>query len=289
MTMPGFLQALVDDAAMFPPGNAPLDRAVAEHYQHRRATYAELVGGFVASDRVLPELLALLSTEPDEPASRIDLKLVVTGGAGAIEPAVGWATRSERIRLTGLEIALRDEEDLAHNARRMIAAVDALEADLADVPVYVEPPRNQGSPTHGWLAALDELAARELRLKFRTGGVTADAFPGVEELAGWIDAALDRETAFKCTAGLHHAITCPDPQTGATQHGFLNVLLATRASLDGENPASVLADTDLRERLRAADLDALAGARRWFVSFGSCSIVVPRDELAELDLVGAAS
>lgn len=286
--MPRFLHALVDDAAMFPPGNAPLDRAVAEHYQHRCAPYAELIGGFVASDRVLPQLLALLSAEQDQRDSRLDLKLVVTGGAGAIEPAVRWATRSERIRLAGLEIALRDEEDLAHNARRMTAAVDALETELADVPVYVEPPRTHGSLTPGWLAALDELAAHELRLKFRTGGVTPDAFPGVDELAGWIEAALDRETAFRCTAGLHHAIRCPDPQTGATQHGFLNVLLATRASLDGEDPAPVLADSHLRERLGVADPDALAGARNWFVSFGSCSIVEPRDELAELDLGGAA-
>ena len=45
-----------------------------------------------------------------------------------------------------------------------------------------------------------------LRLKFRTGGLEASAFPTAEVLAGWIDAALDRETPFKCTAGLHNAV-----------------------------------------------------------------------------------
>ena len=44
-----------------------------------------------------------------------------------------------------------------------------------EVPVYVELPA--GEPTHQWLAAADEVAAAELRLKFRTGGLEADLFP----------------------------------------------------------------------------------------------------------------
>ena len=34
---PAFLDALVDDAAIFPPGNVPLDQAVKEHHGHREA------------------------------------------------------------------------------------------------------------------------------------------------------------------------------------------------------------------------------------------------------------
>ena len=81
--------------------------------------------------------------------------------------------------------------------------------------------------THGWEAAADEVAAAELRLKFRTGGVEAHLFPSADQVVSWIDAALDRELRFKCTAGLHNAVRHRDPDTGFEHHGFLNVLVAT--------------------------------------------------------------
>ena len=284
-TLPAWLHGLVDDAAIFPPGNAPLDRAVAEHRGHRASEYADLVGGFVVTDVRLPELLDVLDDSEAEAESPLAVSLVVTGGAGAIEPAVRWASRTPLLRLEALECALRDEDDLAHNARRVGAALDALEEDLADVTVYVEPPRVVDRPSSGWLAAADELALRELPLKFRTGGVTADAFPTPAELAAGIGAALDRELPFKCTAGLHHAVRHTDPETGLTHHGFLNVLAATRASLDGGDAAAVLAAVEAGAVLAGLDDDVLARTRRWFTSFGSCSILEPHDDLVELGLI----
>ncbi|MCW2782935.1 MAG: hypothetical protein JWR35_3384 [Marmoricola sp.] len=279
--LPAFLEHFVDDAAIFPPGNVPLEQAVIEHREHLASAYAGLVGGFVVSDVKLPDLLEVVSTP-------LAINLVVTGGAGAIEPAVRWATRSPALSLRALEFALRDEEDLAHNAQRVIAAVDSLEDDLSGVELYVEPPRLHGGPGHGWLAALDELAAREIRLKFRTGGVTADAFPTAAEVAACIDAALDRELPFKCTAGLHNAVrhmNRTDFERPVEMHGFLNILLATRATLDGDDPVEVLTATDLTERLDAADFDLLASTRKWFTSFGSCSVLEPHEDLVELGLV----
>jgi hypothetical protein len=174
-TVPAWLSGLIDDAAIFPPGNVPLERAVAEHRAHRQSEYADLVGTFVVSDVKIPDLLDVLDErDDDEPLA---ISLVVTGGAGAIEPAVRWATRAPTLRLSGIECALRDEDDLPHNARRVCAVLDDLEEELADVQVYVEPPRVVDWPGRGWLAAVDELALRELPLKFRTGGATADMFP----------------------------------------------------------------------------------------------------------------
>jgi len=43
--------ALVDDAAIFPPGNAPLDAAVRDYLAHAGTPYAALVGPFVVSAR----------------------------------------------------------------------------------------------------------------------------------------------------------------------------------------------------------------------------------------------
>jgi hypothetical protein len=284
---PAYLQSFVDDAAIFPPGNAPLDHAVRDHLGHRQAEYAALVGGFVVSDVRIADLAAL-----DIDGDDLAVHVVVTGGAGAIEPAVTWVERAEGLRLRAVEFALRDEEDLAHNAQRLVSVVDSLGERLDDVTVYGEPPLPHGQPSPGWLAALDELAAREIPLKFRTGGTTADSFPSSARLAACIEAALDRELPFKCTAGLHNAVRHRDDATGFEHHGFLNVLLATRASLDGASPddvAAVLDDPDgpaLAERLQG-DPDTAARTRRWFTSFGSCSVLEAHDDLVELGLVGA--
>lgn len=299
--IPAPYRHLVDDAAIFPPGNVPLPEAVAAHRRHLDAAYGELVGPFVVGDTRLPDLLEILRGTPTGAALRVSV--VVTGGAGAIEPAVRWAARADELDLAGVELGLRDEEDLPRNARRVTTVLDQLRAagELdPDTPVYVEPPRPGGlkpggpGPTAAWLDALDEVAAAALRLKFRTGGVTADAFPDAAELAACIDAALDRELPFKCTAGLHQAIRHRDTETGFEHLGFLNVIAATRAALDGQpadRVAAILDDhdpADTLDLLAGAGSDGLESTRRWFTSFGSCSVTEPLEDLVALDLLDPA-
>ena len=297
MSIPVALAGLVDDAAVFPPGNLPLDQALPAHRQHRAAGYADLVGPFVVADVRLPDLLEEVGDETGDDRGRLPVSVVVTGGAGALEGAVRWATRSGLLDLRGVEIALRgsDTGELVHNARRVLTAVDAVVAagELDDeVPVYVEPPRfRAGQPPHDWLAALDEIASADLRLKFRTGGVDADAFPSAAELAASIDAALDRELPFKCTAGLHNALRHTAADSGFEHHGFLNVLLATRAALDGAAADQLVAVLEEREgaallsRWHEAGETGLGSARRWFRSFGSCSVDEPVEDLVDLGLL----
>ena len=270
---------LVDDAAVFPPGDADLTDAASAYVERRDAPYAGLVGTFVLPDTDVPRVAVARGVE-------LPVSVVVTGGAGQI---AGPARACGRFNLTlaGLEIALRDLDDLAGNARRVVAAVDAARADGSlgeDVPVHVELP--VADPSYGWLAAADEVAAAELRLKFRLGGAHADAFPAAGALAAVVDAALDRETPFKCTAGLHHAVRHTSPE-GFEQHGFVNVLLATRRAFDGGSRDDVMATLEQRDAdAVAADArtEDLAGARRWFTSFGSCSVTEPRDDLITLGL-----
>ena len=170
--------------------------------------------------------------------------------------------------------------------RRVVAAVDQARGEGTlgdDVPVYVEIP---GPITAGWLAAADEVAAADHRLKLRLGHVDHDLVPDASTVAAWIDAALDRETPFKATAGLHRAVR-HDPEGGGS-HGFLNVLVATQVLWDGGTVA------DATEALEQRDGTALAArltgpdvssARRWFTSFGSCSVTEPLDDLIALGLV----
>jgi hypothetical protein len=279
-TLPPVWSGLLDDAAIFPPGNAPLHEATAAHGEHRTAWYGDLLGSFVLKDTDLP----LVRGVPHP------LSVVVTGGAGQVAGPLGAAARLG-LDVAGLEIALRDLDDLAGNARRVVAAVDHARGEGVlpdDVPVFVELPRGElsgGEPSYGWGAAADEVAAAELRLKLRTGGVEAHLFPTAAELAAWIDAALDREVAFKCTAGLHHAVRHTSAE-GFEQHGFLNVLLATLRAFDGASRAETVATLEERDASRLAPTDEdVARARRWFTSFGTCSIDEPLADLLALDLI----
>lgn len=284
MALADVWRGLVDDAAVFPPGDAPLSGALTAYVGRSGAWWADLVGSFVVTDVALPQVHA-----------EIPVSVVVTGGAGAIAGALRLAAKRRDLSVTALEIALRDPDDLAGNARRIVAAVNAARTEGlldAGVDVFVELPQTEATP--GWLAAADVVAEAEARLKFRTGGLEADRFPSAATLAAWIDAALDRETPFKCTAGLHAAIAHRDHETGFAHHGFLNVLLATRHGFDGASTAEVatlLSDhyaNDLvaltRQGLQTGDL---AGARRWFTSFGSCSVTEPLDDLVGLGLLEA--
>jgi hypothetical protein len=263
---------LVDDAAVFPPGDAPLPDAVAAHVAGRAEWWAELVGSFVVTDERIPEV--------DQP---LRLAVVVTGGAGAIEPALRLAARHGH-EVGGVEIALRDLDDLPGNARRVAAAADA--SGIEPERVHVELPHVPD--TGSWLRAADEVAQAGLRLKFRTGGLEAAAFPATHALARWIDAALDRETPFKCTAGLHHAVAQEDAETGFGHHGFLNVMLATVRAFDGtpvDEVAALLGERDPDLLVSAAREEDLTRARRWFTSFGSCSVSEPLDDLLTLGLL----
>jgi hypothetical protein len=278
---------LVDDAAMFPPGNAPLPDAVAAYRERRDEPWAPLVGPLVVSDRSLPDLASLLAGDDDVPP--VPVSVVCSGGAGSLGPTAHWAGEAGGAELRALEIALRDLDDLPGSARRVVRAAEAVTVSGVEVPVHVEVPLPaRAEETPGWLDALDEIAAADLRLKFRTGGPDADLVPTPEALAAGIEAALDRELVFKCTAGLHHAVRHHDSATGSVQHGFLNVLLATRASLDGQDAVAALTETDrvaVLARVEEVGADALVRARRWFASFGCCGVQDPYQDLVDLGLV----
>ena len=282
---------IVDDAALFPPGNEPMGSAVPAHRNHQDSWYGTLVGPFLCADRWLAQLQAELTDDTDPLAFAV----IVTGGAGAVEPAVSRADRDPRLQLAGVEVALRSADDLAANARR-VATVFA--STLPDGVVgSVEVPRLEAptTPSRGWLAALDVVAEAGHRLKYRTGGLEPTAFPSELELATVLNAALDRELPVKCTAGLHDAVRHTATDTGFEQHGFLNVLLAVRAALDGADVgdlAAVLADRDrdaVSGRVRDLDAGQAASVRRWFTSFGSCSVLEPVDNLVELGLLSKES
>ncbi|WP_326835308.1 hypothetical protein VSH64_10330 [Amycolatopsis rhabdoformis] len=271
---PRLTRGLFDDAAVFPPGLMPLPEAVSAHARHRTAPYAELVGPLVLAASTLDELEPLLLQ-----GELLDLSVTCPQGAAQL-PAVFAAADRLPVRLRGVEVAMPPQASVAE----FFAALDtASDAGPGEVPVFVEVPRDsRGAEVVTTLANTGYLA------KFRTGGVTAELYPGVAELAAAIALVVAAGVAFKATAGLHHAIRNTDPATGFDQHGFLNLLAAVGAALDGADErelAAVLADRDgaaVAARASALDADAV---RSRFLSFGTCSVLEPLAELVDLGVV----
>jgi hypothetical protein len=249
---------------VFPPGNADLGDALAAYDARRSEWWSGLVGSFVVTDTDLGSV----------PAG-VPVSVVLTTGAGAVEGVASLATR-KGLTLAGLEVAVRDAADPVGNVRRIDAAARAV--DLA-APLFIEVP---GPATASWLAAVDEVAACDHRLKLRLGNVDHDLVPDAVTVATWIDAALDRELRFKATAGLHRAVR-HEPEGGGA-HGFLNVLGATAALWDGGSTTDAVAVLEQRDGAALTHVD-VAAARRWFTSFGSCSVTEPLDDLISLGLI----
>lgn len=282
--IPAVWRGLVDDAAIFPPRNALLLDAVIEHESHLQAAYADFVGPLVVDDVRLAGLLDVPDGSAVEPLS---LTVVVKTGVESIEDVVRVAGTAMALQLCSIEIALAPRDDLKQQVRRLNASLDRLGSAGPD-EIYVELPMPVGPPAASWMAAVDEVAAAGHRLKFRTGGVTAAAFPASADLATCIEAAMLRETAFKCTAGLHHALRHRDQEAGLERHGFLNVLVASaaqRAGADTDELARLLEERDAGLLLKAVggpDSAELVAARAAFVSFGCCDVLDPLRDLVVL-------
>ncbi|GAA1803152.1 hypothetical protein GCM10009835_22580 [Planosporangium flavigriseum] len=256
---------LLDDAAVFPPGNAPLADAVAAHREHRAAWHAPMVGPLLV---------------PPEDAAAVPEDLAI-GVVGQLDAVTRLLKSGRPVRQIEVPVAKRGE-DPQPGLRELIALTAK-----TNLQTYAETPL-----TWGVMTALDTLAeARAAGLpvapKFRTGGLAAELFPTPGELAAVICACRDRGLPFKLTAGLHGALRRTDPETGFVHHGFLNVLAAAVAAADGAQPADVtkvLASSDAVPIVTAVHA-RIDRERPLWIGFGSCGIAEPLADLRVLGLL----
>ncbi|REF37629.1 hypothetical protein [Thermasporomyces composti] len=261
---PALLSDLLDDAAAVPPSDTPLAAAVVGYRRHRQHPLGDALRCVLCPDSGLPGLPAVLGEQLTDQES-LPLGLVVTGGAGAIRPALTWLARTERLAVRALHLRLRDEIDLARNVTRVALALDDVDT-LDDVPVAVEVPW-----LDGWQRALDAIAEAGYLATLRLAS-PEECLPE-RDVASFLLGCLDREVPFTC-AGLDAAIRRAGPG-GRERHGILNLLLATRAALDGaglDDIAQLVAERDTEtvvSRLRQLDHAAVRSTRRWVTSCSS--------------------
>ena len=124
--------------------------------------------------------------------------------------------------------------------------------------------------------------------KVRTGGVTEDLYPSVEDLARFIHCCAISKLQFKATAGMHHPCRNYNEAVGVHEFGFLSVLYATAAARFQDATPDRIADI-----LRADSLDLESCTEEMlvkvraelFCSFGSCSFDDPRIDLRAMGLL----
>jgi hypothetical protein len=274
-SVPPLFAGLIDDAALLPPGAAPLEHVLAEHRRHRSAWYAALVGPLVVPASAGPELIPL------GPAGPVPIAVIGDTGLDRLAgTVVALGDAGFPVRRVEVAVAKRGQDPVPGLAALLATALPEIDV-LAEIPL-----------TWGVTDALDRLAAarsdgRRIAAKFRTGGLAAELYPTPFELAGVIVASREREVPFKLTAGLRRAVRHTDPETGFAHHGFLNVLagcLAAAAGAPVPKVTELLATTDavpLIEATRAHRTDD----RPLWTSLGSCDVADAIGDLTAFGLI----
>jgi hypothetical protein len=148
----------------------------------------------------------------------------------------------------------------------------------------------------GAAEALAGFSGHNWGLKLRTGGTAADLYPRPLAVARALVIARDHGVPIKFTAGLHHPIRHWNKSVGTRMHGFINILmaglLAHHHGLSPERVESILEEeepsnfsfTELTADWRdlALPIEAIPKWRERVVSFGSCSVDEPKEDLDRL-------
>ncbi|MFI6511693.1 hypothetical protein ACIBCT_29160 [Streptosporangium sp. NPDC050855] len=251
-------RGLVDDAGLFPPTALPMSKALERHRN-------DLAGG----DPVLTHRFLCPAGRLDELRERVTfpIRLGLILDVPDLPPLDDLTVELVEVRQgpgeTPGDVAERLADRMPAGARLFVEVVPGDPASL---------PRDASGPG----------------LKVRCGGPAADAFPRAEDLGALIAHCAEHGVPFKATAGLHNAVRHFDPALGVDRHGFLNLVLAVCAAVQGRDPVAVLKLTDVGGLVRTAQAvpeEIATRARELLVSYGSCSTGTPIDDLVALGLI----
>jgi hypothetical protein len=286
------LRESIDYAGLFPPAGLDMAQAVANYASYRSGPHAWALGRFVVPAARLAALEdaagALLPRGPAPDRWRI-AALLGSDAAGELKAIGEFNCRhaAEGAGAAAVDV-VEAKADTPEAIVRLLSLVPAYLQAYVEIPIARDP------------APLAVVVARGGgRLKVRTGGVTADAFPAAADLVRFIRAAHRAGVPFKATAGLHHPLraeyrlTYEPGSSCAMMFGFLNLFLAAAfianglddsaaaQLLDERDPAAIRFDPDAAEwRGRRLEVESIRRARESvIVSFGSCSFTEPIGDL----------
>ena len=298
MTMPAsmslLLDGLIDYAGLFPPAKLDMQPMVETYRRVMLDARGWMVGRVIVPVGELEEFelasRTLLPDEEDVDPWCLSVLVSACGDDALASDLESIALFNQRHASHAQGRAVIDVVEMrGDNAEAIEHALDLLPDDLFP---FVELPL--ADDVRGMLAVL---SGSEAAAKIRTGGVTPDLYPGAESVASFIVQAAAAGVPFKATAGMHHPLPNNHPSLGVRQLGFLNVFLAAAAAM--ASPLDVQAVIDMLDiddqsqmywgddKARIGDVevhtDDIEEARLAFaISYGSCSVDEPWDDLAAL-------
>jgi hypothetical protein len=288
------LSEIVDYAGLFPPSELLMAAAVENYAAYLKSEHGWMLGRFICPVARLEEL----SQHADRHFSskrpwRISA-LAATGGdlKNDLEKIEHFNQAHEGgAVIDTIEIKAALPEDIERAARLLPEEINA----YFEIPLklYIN-------------ELVSEIAVNRVRAKIRTGGLTQEAFPPVDELVKFLRVCVAANLPFKATAGLHHPLRSVRPLTyddnapTGTMHGFLNLFLTAaflRQNLNAPYSNRIMTETEIANfeftdegvtwnGEQQIDLQQIRLMReRNAISFGSCSFVEPVEDLQQLGLL----
>lgn len=279
------LASIVDYAGLFPPAKLDIQRAIANYTQDQTTPYNWMLGRFVLPASRLQEFEALL---PAFQLQQWSLSLILSKDWQA---EMEKMQSNEQITISSLEFPPLPPPEIETIIPHLPVGVEA----FFEIPL--------SGNLEAYLAILQNTGAAA---KIRTGGITADAFPSVNQLCQSIFSFAEAKLPFKATAGLHHPLPSNyrltyDLNSDFTiMHGFLNVtILAAFIScqkITSQQALELLQESSSKNfqfkedsitwRDRCLSLAEIEQTRQqFFRSFGSCSFQEPIHDLKNLKIL----
>ncbi len=303
-SLKNFLFQIIDYAGLYPPANLMLDEAFANFVRYQKDADSWMLSRFIIPARRLTELApfkedlsfsALGRGGEDADKFLENLKLDIADIL-RFRDACGVNAMVDMFEVALPAVVLTNPAD-AHNLIK--ESSDLLNKN--GLSVFFEAPFGEGwqMRVEYLIRALRKLKDKHIGFKLRTGGVTANAFPSIAQVAWAIMSVRDAGVPVKCTAGLHHPVRHFNEGVLTKMHGFMNVFAAgtlavmnnlsveeIQSILEDEDPASFIFDETgfSWKDLRVVN-SKIEQARGQFVSFGSCSFDEPREDLRNLKLM----
>ncbi len=298
MTMPAsmslLLDGLIDYAGLFPPAKLEMAPMVETYRRVMLDARGWMVGRVIVPvgklDAFEEASRTLLPDEEDVDPWCLSVLVSPCGHDALADDFAAIAAFNERHATHVAGRAVIDVVEMRGDSSEAIEqALDLLPDDLFP---FVELPLTED--VRGMLTVL---SGSEAAAKIRTGGVTADLYPGAARVASFLVQAAAAGVPFKATAGMHHPLPNVHPTLGVQQLGFLNVFLAAAAAMSAPHDVDDLAQmlqvdapeamTWNDEMARIGDVevhtDDIEEARLAFgISYGSCSVDEPWEDLAAL-------
>jgi len=316
-----FMKGLIDYAGLFPPAKLPLETALRNYADYRKSNDAWMLSRFIIPWSMLDELTPYRDEllDEDDPfefsilGSKTDTVPDFLESVDRITDACNQFHEEQGRRVTTeiLETRIPAEAALSRNTELLGEMMERAAEKLAESPatpdwIFYETLFEESwkSDVEAAIEAIasfnDQSSGKRAGYKLRCGGVKADMFPSLEQVAHALNRARENGIAVKCTAGLHHPVRLFHESVQTKMHGFFNVfggaLMAHNHGLD---------DGEFQQILREEDPDAFSFTDKEFrwngyavstgkirqlreehlISFGSCSFDEPREDLQQLKLL----